>query len=439
MHRSTLVSPICLMIIVSGLGAQPKISNQPDILTGTIDPVNLPQQRDRFLKAATVDNELSADEFKTNQALKNGFVRKFDQWRKMIIFDKNNNRKISWLEAQAYRADLRKRLFKAFDADKNDKLGGDERKKAIAMLSSGKIPGDIPFAKPKPIDPAHRKKWITRHDADKDGKMNRREFSEALKARIKKQQARALAKYDTDKNGTLSDEERSAAAEAIAVENANQEIDSYDTDGDGELSEEERKVMKDEFRARRKQRKKEMLLRYFDDDGDGEVGEKETAELKKFMGQWKGVMEKLKNHAMDLDGDGEISATEQTAAMAEWMTAGQKMMIKSQTWMDRDGDGEVSIQEKMLFGRHVERRMDQWMDDFALAHADEQGRFGPAQRQAAFTALRDEIYDRIDSADSDKDGRVSASEAMSMLEGWGMEIGIIPDPDGPPPWLDDEE
>lgn len=111
----------------------------PDLCKDAIDPYRPSIQKARFFQAAGTDNELTEAEFNANKAKPNGFARRFDSWRALIAFDKDRNKSIDWLEADAYRYDIRKRTLAAYDTNADGKLSGKERTKANTDLAGGRV------------------------------------------------------------------------------------------------------------------------------------------------------------------------------------------------------------------------------------------------------------------------------------------------------------
>jgi hypothetical protein len=110
-----------------------------DLCKDAIDPYRPSVQKSRFFQAAGADNELSEKEFNANRSKPKGFARPFDSWKAMAGFDKDRNKSIDWMEADAYRYSLRKRVLAAYDANGDRKLTGAERIKANTDLARGRI------------------------------------------------------------------------------------------------------------------------------------------------------------------------------------------------------------------------------------------------------------------------------------------------------------
>ena len=145
-----------LLILLIGGGAVAKYKPRsktpakppPDLCKDAIDPYRPSIQKSRFFQAAGADNELTEAEFNANKTRPNGFVRRFDSWRALAAFDKDSNKSIDWIEADAYRYDIRKRVLAAYDTNADGKLSGDERTKANTVLARGRIPSS-PKSAPK--------------------------------------------------------------------------------------------------------------------------------------------------------------------------------------------------------------------------------------------------------------------------------------------------
>ena len=130
------------VLLLGGIAAakySSKSNPPPDMCKDAIDPYRPSIQKSRFFRAAGADNELTESEFNAVRSKPGGFARKFDSWRAMLLFDKDRNKSIDWLEADAYRYDLRRRALAAYDANADGKLSGDERVKANRDLARGRI------------------------------------------------------------------------------------------------------------------------------------------------------------------------------------------------------------------------------------------------------------------------------------------------------------
>jgi len=131
--------PAVLFVIVTTFAAKPAVKGA-DLCRYLIDPYEWIRQKQRFFQAAGPDNILTSKEFTANKAKTGGFARPFDSWTTMSKFDKDRSKSIDWIEAEAYRRDLRKRLLAAFDANSDGRLTGNERAAANKALASGRVP-----------------------------------------------------------------------------------------------------------------------------------------------------------------------------------------------------------------------------------------------------------------------------------------------------------
>jgi Ca2+-binding EF-hand superfamily protein len=309
-------------------------------------------------------------------------------------FDRNGNGRLGWIEAEAWRMALRKRLLQAHDADENGRLEGPERVKALAALGPAPPAAKDPQAG-APGTSRSRGAWIR--------------------------------PYDTDGDGTLSQAEADAAAARLKEVWQRQMLERFDTDGDGQLSQAERKARREYWRNRDRGQRKQWMLRYFDDDGDGEISQAERENLKALGQSWKQFGQEMKQLAMDTDGDGTVGKIEQAAVAAAWMAEGSRFLLKTQHWSDADGDGQVSWAEREAFQGRVREAMVQWFDKFAAGYdRDGDGRFTQAQRREVVKGLQTELRNRIARADVNSDGVISPTEGFDWIEAFGREIGAIP-------------
>jgi hypothetical protein len=122
-----------------------------DPAAGAIDPLDLVEEFVRFSVAAGGEKELDEAAFHANRERHNPFVRPFDRWETLLVFDRNGDGKISWAEAAQYRRELRRQMLAAYDADRNGRLQGEERSAANKALAEGRLPA---LAAPKDRDRA---------------------------------------------------------------------------------------------------------------------------------------------------------------------------------------------------------------------------------------------------------------------------------------------
>ncbi len=393
-HTVPVIAASLLLWLAGPAGGQADPSARPDALHGAIDPYQPNNQRQRFLDAAGMDNELSAEEFAADAKSDEPFVKSFETWAGAMAFDRNGNGRLGWIEAEAWRLALRKRLLQAHDADDNGRLEGAERVKALAALGAAapadRTPNDLP-----PGTSRTRGAWIR--------------------------------PYDTDGDGTLSQAEADAAAARLKDVWRRQMLERFDTDGDGQLSDAERKARRAYWRNRDRGQRKQWMLRYFDDDGDGEISQAERESFKKLGQSWKQFGQEIRRLALDTDGDGKVGKIEQAAVVAAWMAEGSRFMLKTQHWSDADGDGQVSWAEREAFQGRVRDAMVDWFDKFAAGYdRDGDGRFTQAQRREVVKGLQTELRNRIARVDVNNDGVISPTEGFDWIEAFGREIGAIP-------------
>ena len=379
--------------IVSGADKAPSKSSTakpaPKLCLGAVDPFDRPTQKAGFFAIAGKDGELTSEEFRAaveKEASTKAFLRSFDTFAALSRFDKDKKGTIDWVEAQAYRIDLRKRVMAAFDANKDSRLKGPEREAANRALAAGK------FARAA----------VSGRPSGRAGFMNR---------------------YDKDGDGQLSEDERNAMREAFRK----REMERYDKNKDGKISDEERRAMRRGRGGLMGAAVERWRLQHFDLDGDGKLSESEEAEQKEFQGQFRTMGKKMDVKFNDLNGDGEVSREERQKIGREWAKSALQMMALASTYMDRDGNGEVSADERAGFGKRVQTGMIKWMEDFGNEFdADTNGRLDKTERTAFVAGIEKNIETRVGRFDADKDGRLSPPEAIELIKDFAKEIDIVP-------------
>jgi len=113
-------------------------SPKADALTNTVDPVDVADQKLKFLRAAGKTGELDKNGFETDRKTGGGLVLPFEKWETAVAFDKNKNGTLDWFEFEAYRQAMRKAVLAACDKNKDNQLTGDERTAALKLLADGK-------------------------------------------------------------------------------------------------------------------------------------------------------------------------------------------------------------------------------------------------------------------------------------------------------------
>ena len=308
-------SAVILVLVVFG-GVVQAADAPADLCKNAIDPYEWIGQKTLFFKAAGKDNELNEAEFDADKTAGKGFVLSCEKWAAIVAFDKDGKKQIDWLEADAYRRDLRRRVLAAHDTSKDKKLAGDERTAANAALAAGKFATATPQRSGRGTgDPAGRQRG-------RRGGMDRAEM---------------IKQYDTDKDGKLSDKEQAAARTAMW---ASFELRRYDADKNGKLDEKET-AERDKGRAERatrdaeREKTRKMLYEKFDKNKNGQFDGDERA----------AVGEYFRNRRYDTNGDGTLDATEkaaQTKANAERETQREEARKR----FDKDGDGKLDETEE---------------------------------------------------------------------------------------------
>ena len=286
------------------------------------DPI---AEKAKFFKIAGKDTEVDAKEFAAALAKVGdkgeGFVRKTDKWSALLRYDKNNNSKIDWFEADAYRKSLRTggrssrrrgrdmdpATIKKYDKDGDGKLTGDEQAAAWGARMEER-----------------RREFMKEYDKDGDGKFSEEE-QKAIRDGFRKRmedwgRRRAERRYDKDGDGKLSDEEKAAMEKGEAERAAEREqrrkdfMKKYDTDGDGDISDKERRVVGEDMRRRWTERR-------YDKDRDGKLNDEEKAAMEK--GEAARAAERKKRSEeyikkYDKNGDGKVDDKERPQRRSFW-------------------------------------------------------------------------------------------------------------------------
>jgi Ca2+-binding EF-hand superfamily protein len=399
----------------------------PDLCKGAVDPYDENEERERFLKATGVDNELDATEFEAAKGKDNSFVRSFDRWESMLAFDKSGNRKIDWFEADAYRKDLRRRVLAAFDADNDGKLTGEERDGANRALARGKLAMAEATSRPTGIG----RRGMDGRGMDAPGPDGMGGPGPGLGGGGLPDDPESIKKYDTDSDGHLSPEERRAAMRGIREEQRKQMLAQYDKDGDGKLSDEELAALRRDRgegvaeNTAWDETVRTWQLRHFDEDGDGKISEAEQAKVREFQQKFRSLGKEMERWVM---GDPSAPEEQRQQIRQEAMAAGLKMMAKVQKMMDLDGDGKVSAEERQVFMQRARKSVQKWAEGLMDKYdADRNGRLDEKEREAVIEGLRKELLERAKKYDQGNKGRLTPDEAVQMIEDFAREIGIFPD------------
>ncbi|MBL7221858.1 MAG: hypothetical protein ISS69_17245 [Phycisphaerae bacterium] len=339
-----------------------------DLCKNVVDPYDSVAQKTLFFKAAGKDNELDEKEFEADKATGKGFVASFEKWATIVAFDKDGKKQIDWLEADAYRRDLRRRVLAAHDTSKDGKLAGDERTEANKALAAGR------FAR------------VNRRRSGRDSRGSYWDRPEAIK------------QYDTDKDGKLSEAEKDAARKAYQ---ARRELQYYDKNKDGKLDEAETAV-RDKGRAEREKRRKEFMDR-FDKNKNGQIDEGERGAIGEYY----------RNRRYDANNDGKLDETE-TAARDKANADREKTRKEMYEKFDKNKNGRIDEDERSGIGdwfrnrrehETYDKNKDGKLDEAETAERDK----GRAEREKQRAEARKRF-------DKDGDGKLNEAEERAYRE-----------------------
>jgi len=360
----------CALLSVFTYGQTP--ADKIDLLKGTIDPYIPGLERAKFLKAAGVDTELDAEEFKANAEVKDGFVRPFDKWSNFMLFDRNRDRKADWFEVNSYRRALGNAVIAKYDKDGNKKLIGPERDAANKDLAAGRVPRVEPTS-----STAGRTSNLGQGGGtDSPGRSSSSSSSSNFDQGWSTVMAQLKSKYDANGDGKLTGQELSKARDEIRhyyrqLERL-RDVDRYDKDGDGHVTYEERQSVRlfarydddeDGKLTEQEQQRYQAHLRYydvrhkgwmarFDKDGDGRLNDQEEEAEDAFDDARKALRKKAALQLYDTDGDGDLSKAEEKAGYA---------IVRKQFYerWDKNGDGELDYSERLEAHHQRQRELDE--------------------------------------------------------------------------------
>jgi Ca2+-binding EF-hand superfamily protein len=398
----------------------------PDHVQSLLDQYDAVKERQKFLAAAGVDNEMDQKLFDADKAKGDGFVRPFDRWEAMLRFDKNGNKSIDWFEADAYRQDLRQKLLAAFNAAQDGKLTTDERDRANRALDRG---------------------WAG--------------FTDAARARLaaggpgagpaggagpfgrRLDRAEIIRKYDKDGDGQLSEEERAAAIKDFQDEQQQEMLKKYDKDGDGKLSEEELAAMREDQQKQAQPWQKmaeKINRRLFETDEDGQLTEVGKAQAKEFQKQLQALAKVWDVRFNDLDGDGNVSPEERKQVQAAWRMQSLRLISMTFRYLDADGDGKVTVEEREAFMQRAQVAVEKWVNKFIDRYdTSGTGKLDEEQRAQFIKGIGEEIEKRVKKFDTEGKGRTTPAQTLDMLEDFAKELGLAPKPKTPAPPTEEEE
>lgn len=385
-------------------------SDANDVLKGLVQPYVPQKERARFLRSAGKDNELSKDEFAASGKQGDGFARSFDRWADLAEYDRDSNGQVGWFEAHAYRRALRKKIIAAWDADRDGRLDEKEYATANRAMAAGRVPW--------------RKKA-----RKKTGQAKTRNGPEGKNILPPMPDEKALLKkHDTDGDGKLSEAERRGA---LHIENGLRYkalLDAYDADGDGELSREEKRRIWRDVHGQRRRKEKQWELALFDDDGDGKMSVDEKAVRDEYGQKMKDLGKQMMAKVMDTDGDGKVSRMEKLAMMrnAEAMAAVGRVKKRFRSEMDVNGDGQVDLVEKIDWDRHSRAAFSGYFRKLTAAHdTDDDGRFDADERKLVWAEIEKRFTGYMTRADADEDGSLAPTEAEWMVTTFMEDVGVL--------------
>jgi len=405
-----------------------------DVLKGAVDPYEPAAERGRFFRVAGVDNELSDKEFAAARGRADSFARAFDRWEGMLKFDKNRNRTLDWFEADAYRQDLRKRVLKVYDTNKDGRLTGKERERANAALAAGRAPA----AAVRPGD--SQRAW--------------------MRQRMLRQKQLLYARHDSNQDGRIDDAERAAMAAAVRreaeAEMAEQRLRRWDANGDGKLGEAEIAAMERtaaEQRRQAEQWRRQQTLARWDENRDGQLDERETAAMQEALDRLRREGQESRTQwelqQFDLNDDGVLDDDERALAAAERArreayaradrAGGSPQADRRARWQatiarwrlqhfDADGSGDLDEAENAAVGQFERRMRDVGRDlRTRLGDRDGDGEVSEEERAASreeWRQARWKIFAKgFRYMDADGDGQISFDERQEFQH--RMQTGVI--------------
>ena len=367
--KKTLTAVLLLAMLCGAAALEGAEKAKVDLCKGAVDPYETIGQKSLFFKPAGKDNEMTEKEFNADKAAGKGFVRSFEKWSTIVAFDKDGKKQIDWLEADAYRRSLRRRVLAAFDKTKDGKLVGEERTEANKALAAGKFAsvasrrsgGD---SRGRGGSPWERSDIIERYDTDKDGKLSEAEREAAMKAY---RERRELQYYDKNKDGKLDEAETAARDKGRAEREKRQKafMDNYDKNKNGKIDEEERDAIREYYRNRR-----------YDTNNDGKIDESEAAARDKRRKEFYDRFDKNKNGQIDenergaigeyyrnremmrrydKNEDGKLDEAE-TAVRDKDNAEREKRRAEYRKRFDKDGDGKLNEEEERAYRGSFRRR-----------------------------------------------------------------------------------
>ena len=382
-----------------------------DVLRDAVDPFNIAKERSRFIQAQGSDNDLDPAEFELNAKADNPFVRPYDKWANLALFDGSTGTardgKIDWSEAQNYRRALRNAVFNAYDKDASKSFNDQERAAANADLAAGKTPklDTPPVAAPEVVAPGA---------GNPPGGPGMRNL----------EREERLARYDLDGDGRLNEQERFAMGEDERRRVNEQMLNQYDKDGDGKLSAEERAGITNP-QVRMAMRFQDLLLPHADLDGNGQIDPNEQQSLIASGQKVRAIGEQWRMNILDTNKDGAVSPEEEQFAQQKFQAAAVQMLPKAITWFDNNGDGMVDEQERQAgvekMADTAEQQIQAWT---AKYDADGNGRLNEQERDQLIDGFKGYMEGLYFGQDGDGDGQLSVPETVKFLDALAAELGL---------------
>lgn len=414
-----LPAVLCLPMLLQGQETPPA-DPVPDVLRGAVDPYVPGVERAAFLKAAGSDSEMDESEFKAAAESGAGFVRVYDKWNVIKLFDRNKNNLVDWFEADAYRRALRQGVLARYDKSGNKLLEKDERAEANKDLAAGKAPPISAGPTVAAVGPAGSAP--PRNPPSPFGSPG---GNNPFSFRPGQLPPELMNFLDTDGDGQLTQTERITAWKNVRTLGYTAFNSQFDKNGDGKLDDEERAQIPSPILFVEKLDK--LVVHHWDDNGNGKLDDEEMAAADDLMQKVMEISNQRTIQMLDEDGDGVVSPEEEQKFATMMQSVVFQMLPKAMSWADADGDGQATREEWLglfnNFERGFDRQVDGWVQRF---DANKDGRIGPGEREAMMEGLMADDEARLKRHDKDNDGRLNAQEMTTLIDEVVEEWGIKP-------------
>jgi hypothetical protein len=258
-----------------------------DLLAGAIDPYQPGVERLKFFRDAGPDGELDRAEFDKSRRNVGGFIRRFDSWGNLSLFDLDGSGAISWFEAEQYRQATRITVVERFDVNSNRKLDNAERERAAAYIESQIVAVDrqrLLDLKAQQTNLQRLEARIRTLKADLDAakrggapdeQIRRMELFVERNRGALRAEARFVEQNDIDGSGDVSHAEWRARQQKKVDAALARRLEEYDRDRNGRIDPEE-------YELYRNDRNEQVLFwKIFDKDQDGQLDDSERTEWEK--------------------------------------------------------------------------------------------------------------------------------------------------------------